>query len=961
MSDSSSRADPLAAARLAKERRKKQRAARTEQGRAGLAARAAALTEEVPIPTKEQQTAQTQIEQELREQRRARDRRPPAVFAFGDNSVDDNEEAEYKEVTGSRLVDMDLFNEHITRWLPCPACQSHSLFCRPEDEYRAGLGGKIRFWCHSCKAVTHSLPLSPQLPRKESATGPGIAEVNARLVLRAAQIGTGETHMAQLFGTLNVPVVRGTTWANAEDLVTAATQEAASESRAAAVEAEKLAAYDRGTPVEADGKVPISGEYDMCWAKRSSGRAYNSLEGSGSFLGACTGKVLVSRVMKKACDKCNKGICDGLRGCNRNYSGSSGGMESTAGGNMILELAQDANEHGIRLATYVTDLDAKTSAAVREKSQEAEIPQEKLPGQKYDPGHWKKGFGKDLADIKKRTGITNILGVDDQAVTRDRLSQAISQHRECGSVDHFTAALWNVFDHIFGRHARCCQFFKCPAARVGSAHVPPFKLKQWLPTAGSLEDLMRAAFVKLTERKMVLGLMNCVSTQRVESLNHVRATIRRKDQHHAASNKADMLHDLGDLRWNHQRLASTEAVLRKLRVQAVGSHGEHALSYLDHESRGDSQRKSTLAGKRRRKANRRKRSGETNTVEDGAYAPQSERGLAEVPLPTGVDASVYSGTLDATMVLPTRALIVPWDLEHTGAQGGESVRNQDVFEFGAVMLQWDGGRLTRVAGNEFSSFVRHSKPMTKWVRENIAEAGPAERQATSERLVQAPPLCEVITKWFAAVKAAKKSPMDPVILAAHNGHSVDWTVTYWAMVRAGMDAHAVLSDLGVVGVLDTLKLAKMLPESEVSKLAKTPQGLPSFTNKSLTAALTNESVDRLVWHRALDDARATGAVMHSQPMQKLLANPAHLENAKALITRDQLVAAVHHAHNEQVQIATGTAAPAGRKRRAGTCSYCQGRELPPHASRRTCPKRARDEAAQAAAGPSEHTRDVESE
>ena len=33
----------------------------------------------------------------------------------------------YEEATGCRLMDLDLFNEHITRRLPCPQCESIAL------------------------------------------------------------------------------------------------------------------------------------------------------------------------------------------------------------------------------------------------------------------------------------------------------------------------------------------------------------------------------------------------------------------------------------------------------------------------------------------------------------------------------------------------------------------------------------------------------------------------------------------------------------------------------------------------------------------------------------------------------------------------------------------------------------------------------------------------------------------
>jgi len=927
-----------------KQGKQEQRAARQQRMKQLNEQRANAPAAEEEQPTEAQVAAEMGIERQLRDQRRQRERAPPELFTFSTPSSTPDDE--YEEATGCRLVDLDLFNESITRLLPCPRCSSFALFCRAEDEKRSGLGGALRFWCHECKCVTHELELSKEMPRKEGQKGgwPNY-EANVRLVLGAAQCGAGETQMAQLLGTLNAPAVRGTTWSHNENVVTRGVLQAAEQSRADAREAEKLAAYEHGTPVDGEGRVPITVEYDMCWAKRSSGKAYNSLEGSGSALGAVTGKVLVSKVMKKACDKCNKGTCDGGKLCNRNYTGSSGGMESTAGADMILALAKDAEGTGIRLEQYVTDLDAKTAAAVRELAATAGVT---LPEQKYDPGHWKKGFGKDLIAIKSKTKLVNVLGVEDQAVIRERLATSIAQHRNCGSVDHFTAAIWNVFDHLFGRHDRCLLFFKCPAAKPNSSHVPPLKLKAWLPTGGDLETLMRQAFTKLTERKMVIGLMHGGSTQRVESLNHVRACIRPKYQHHAGSDVADQRHNLGDLRWNEGRLGSTAAVLATLGMSGVGKYGQQALAYLDHESRADSQRKSTAEGKKRRKRNRRKRSGETSAVEDGAYEPQGERELTEVAPPANaVEGATFSGELDAELKMPKSALILAWDLEHTGCNAGEKYLDTEIFELGGKLLRWEKGKATPVTdAGEFDSFVRHAKPMTWWVKENIVEAGPEDRRATPEKLVTAPTLSKVLTDWFERIGKVRRGD-EPVILAGHNGHAVDWTISYWAMVKAGMDAYAMLSNLGVIGVLDTEKLAKRLPKDWVEKLPKTAGGTRrSFSNKSVTSAVTGCSLDDFVWHRAVDDARATAEVLKSDAFRPLLAK---LEGTKSLIALDQLVLAVHHAHNERVKAATGTGQPATKKRRVSTCTYCGGREQPAHLSRRTCPKRLREEAAAATA------------
>ena len=171
---------------------------------------------------------------------------------------------------------------------------------------------------------------------------------------------------------------------------------------------------------------------------------------------------------------------------------------------------------------------------------------------------------------------------------------------------------------------------------------------------------------------------------------------------------------------------------------------------------------------------------------------------------------------------------------------------------------------------------------------------------------------------------------------------------YWGMVKAGMRAYEWLAKLGVIGVLDTLKLAKQLPAKWVDKLLETEGGRPSFANKSVFAALTNRSIDEFVWHRAVDDARATGLVLCSGPFRTMLPK---MQGTKALIKIEQLVLSVHHEHNERVKATNGTGAPAGKKRRVSTCTYCGGREQPAHLSRRTCPKRLREEAAHAGAGP----------
>ena len=80
-----------------------------------------------------------------------------------------------------------------------------------------------------------------------------------------------------------------------------------------------------------------------------------------------------------------------------------------------------------------------------------------------------------------------------------------------------------------------------------------------------------------------------------------------------------------------------------------------------------------------------------------------------------------------------------------------------------------------------------------------------------------------------------------------------------------------------------------------------------------------------------------------------LASMDEAEQMSVLVSLEQLVLKVHHAHNERVKKAAPGAPPAGKQRKRSVCTYCNGQVLPSHATRRTCPKRIADEAAEAAA------------
>ena len=154
---------------------------------------------------------------------------------------------------------------------------------------------------------------------------------------------------------------RGTTYAKADDRVTAAIASVREGSLKRARDVEWQLALERSAQPDADGRVPIAGGYDMGWATRGSGKSYKSLSGDDTFMGAFSGKVFGSEILVKHCRLCALGKCTEGR-CNKNYTGSAGGMEGMAGASILCKLSMEGT--GLKVTNFCTDLGAKTNAQV---------------------------------------------------------------------------------------------------------------------------------------------------------------------------------------------------------------------------------------------------------------------------------------------------------------------------------------------------------------------------------------------------------------------------------------------------------------------------------------------------------------------------------------------------------------------------------------------------------------------
>jgi hypothetical protein len=404
---------------------------------------------------------------------------------------------------------------------------------------------------------------------------------------------------------------------------------------------------------------------------------------------------------------------------------------------------------------------------------------------------------------------------------------------------------------------------------------------------------------------------------------------------------AQQRHNLGDVRWNHRRFISTDRVLREGGVaDGVGAIGAPVLQYLDSEAAGNSRRKATNEGKARRKANRKRKL--AGTTDDGEYGHSVAFHAMDkpVPPPASIDSSLYKGELDAFVGLEDDFIFSTFDTELTGMQAGETIFESKIFDVGFEHTAVHGSVFTHI--DSFGSMAHTPKPLTNWVRQNIAE--PAG--VTAAQILSAPSLSDALqTVLFAPLEAAQHQRNDdtlPVVLVGHNVFGTDWPALYWSMLEEGLDPYdQLVNHLNIYAVLDTQRLAKGLPASVVKLLAKTDAGNPSYSNSSLYKALCPKA-PALAWHTAKADAQATAAILASAPMRKLLFTSPPCDALKsALISIDQLVLKVHSQFNSRFD----QAAPAKKARAPSTCSYCKGAVGPLGHRISTCPKKKADEEA----------------
>ena len=243
---------------------------------------------------------------------------------------------------------------------------------------------------------------------------------------------------------------------------------------------------------------------DGAWAKRSSGRGYNSNDCHSEFIGEVTGKITSFGVKTRGCS-----ICDYWKGrgktppphkCNSNHVGSSKSMEAA----LAAEQAKAFKDTGINLVELIADNDGSTYPKMLEVLPDLNKRRDKVHTRK----NIKSGFytlGKTHKPLQRPATINYLVRM---------IMYAIDQNH--GNPDGIRSRLDQIIPHIYGEHKGCSPVW-CKAE-----NDPKFKLKH-LPYKRPLTDKalrkdLEEYFEKLKAKADSLAFMG--STQSNESHNN---------------------------------------------------------------------------------------------------------------------------------------------------------------------------------------------------------------------------------------------------------------------------------------------------------------------------------------------------------------------------------------------------------------------------------------------------------
>ena len=376
-----------------------------------------------------------------------------------------NDEASSKQqigLQGSRIVDMGNLASSVKE------VTRHSAECGGQcivdgEVMHAGLAAVLKISCDRCGEEFRL-----QTSEKVSTADGKRWKVNVAAVLGQIATGGGTSALNTTLSIMGVPSMPKDMFTSTERLLEKNIHELLVSKMIEAGVAEKELAIQRGDLHH--GVPAVTVVADGGWSKRSHRHSYNARSGVAVIFGKETKKLLFLAVRNKYCLVCtiaeNRGQHPQQHACYRNWTGSSGAMES----NMIAEgFKQSEATHGVRYMRLIGDGDSSVMSRVRQS-----VPYGPFVQKIECANHACKCYRTRLEKLRtdhpefcKRGALTK--RVIQRLVVGARV--AIRMHSQTGNITQLRHDLRNGPDHVFGFHENCNPDF-CTTASTSTCHQP---------------------------------------------------------------------------------------------------------------------------------------------------------------------------------------------------------------------------------------------------------------------------------------------------------------------------------------------------------------------------------------------------------------------------------------------------------------------------------------------------------
>lgn len=432
------------------------------------------------------------------------------------DSVRDNVYSE----SGFRILDLGILSNAINKSCACVNCKNENCLIIIEEN-RIGIASTLKILCSICN---HNISFN-SCNKVE-----GMYESNIRLTYGMRCLGKGREGATLLCGIMNLPPPCSR-FDRVNKFILSSVEEVSKENmKKAAAESVRLREEEKED--DKDISTDLSVSVDGTWMKRG----HTSFYGCSSIISIDTGKVLDIQVMSKYCHQCATrtklhNLIEEAEWqenhklyCLRNYTGSSGGMESAA---VLKMFSRSEIQYGVRYVNYLGDGDSSSFKTVADNN-----PYENCTIQKWECiGHVQKRVGgrlRRLVKEKKRTPLEDGLPLGG----RGRLTQkeidslqvyygkAIRSNNS--SVEDMKRAVWSIYFHKLSTDEKPMHNL-CPTGEKTwcgyNKEKESYKHKHSLPEA--VMNAIKPTFRCLADPEL---LKKCVhgKTQNVnESLNNM--------------------------------------------------------------------------------------------------------------------------------------------------------------------------------------------------------------------------------------------------------------------------------------------------------------------------------------------------------------------------------------------------------------------------------------------------------